>query len=327
MIASDVNPLPQSVERIAANFGCKTYYPELSLQLIEKTEIVKDYELRINNNHERDALAAAIKAYRKYKDLFSKIEQTLIELDHMEIFEEVTKRLLKEGGENIIEVVKEILEEKVKPPEPEVVVKKVMTEKEYQNLVERLQNRLAQREEDLNIVKEHSEKLKKTIEGLEFRIKKLGTAEIVDREIERLWHRISILEKEIDELRRANEMMKKVRRIEDDKIPLIDVEDCSIGTLIDIDKKIDLENRIVYCNSSDLTPLNEFGIKALVRKTPLSEKELERLEFPVIIVAEDQIEKYEEIKTIKQEFFEKEFKVAKKTGLVEWLKGYRKRKS
>ena len=52
--------------------------------------------------------------------------------------------------------------------------------------------------------------------------------------------------------------------------------------------------------------------------------ELRKLEFPVISISEDLIDKSDQIKFIKEDVFEKCFK--KKSGLIGWLKSYRERK-
>ena len=60
ILACDRNPIPQTVEKIGASFRCKLFYPDY-LSSAEKKELVKRY--KTNNNHEKDALAAALKAY------------------------------------------------------------------------------------------------------------------------------------------------------------------------------------------------------------------------------------------------------------------------
>lgn len=327
IVASDVNPLPQSVERLASSVGSRVYYPEESLQISEKIELVREHEIKIKNHHERDALAAAIKAYKSYRSLFLKIEQTLNEINSPEFFGDVAKKIVKEDVENIMGAVDDIIESKKAPERPKVEIKKTMREEEYQRLIEKLQERLKQKDSDLKIVKDYAQKLQETSNLLKRKLEETRTTKIIDEEINRLWHRISLLEKELAGMKKMNELMKMMRRAEEeDLIPLVDIDDCNTQNLIELDRMIDLKNRIVFSNCSDVFTLNEFGIRALVRKTSLNEKDMERLEFPVIVVAEEQIEKYQEIKTIKQEMFEKEIKTAKKTGLIEWLKGYKKRR-
>lgn len=327
IVASDVNPLPQSVEKLASSVGSRVYYPEESLRISEKVELTRDHEIEIKNHHERDALAAAIKAYKNYRSLFLKIEQTVNEIGSPELFEDVARKVVKEDVENIMDGIDEIVEKKKVVEEPKVEIKKTVREEDYQKLIEKLQERLKQKDSDLKIVRDHVQKLQEASHHLKRRLEEARATKIIDEEINRLWHRISLLEKELAQMKKMNELMKMMRWAEEDGlIPLVEIEDFSTQNLVELNRMIDLKNRIVFSNCPDAFTLNQFGIRALVRKTPLNEKEMEQLEFPVIVVAEEQIEKYEEIKTIKQDLFEKEIKTAKKTGLIEWLKGYRKRR-
>lgn len=70
MIASDVNPAPALVSKIAARFNVRTFAPPKNMQKKEKTEIAGS----MINLHERDALAAAIKCYRFYANRLRQIE-------------------------------------------------------------------------------------------------------------------------------------------------------------------------------------------------------------------------------------------------------------
>jgi hypothetical protein len=73
IIASDRNPLPRTIKKIAAAFECKTYYPEQSLTHVEKKGLTRAY--RNINNHEKDALAAAIKAYNFFSHKLRQIKK------------------------------------------------------------------------------------------------------------------------------------------------------------------------------------------------------------------------------------------------------------
>lgn len=327
IIACDVKPAPDSVEKIASTFGSKLFSPEDDLSVNEKVELTKGIKLK--DDHQQDALASAIKAYRSYRKVIEKIEQTLERANQMDLFSEVVIRMLREGTENVSDVVNKILDERKKPvEEPVVIPKKVLSTQEFQNLVDKLQRKLSQKDSDLEIMKQHAESLTKQMESLQKEIKNLDQTKIVDKEIDRLWHRISILEKEVQTLDRTNEVLKGMRRIENEgNIPMLEIEKISYDEISELDKKMDLKGRVLFTNSTDnLNLLNGYEIRALVRITPLGEKELEKLEFPVISVSEDLIDKSDQIKFIKEDVFEREFKSARKSGLIGWLKRYRERK-
>ncbi|MFH0711245.1 MAG: DUF460 domain-containing protein [Candidatus Aenigmatarchaeota archaeon] len=327
IIACDVNPAPDSVDKIAATFGSKLFIPDTDLSVDEKVELTREFEIK--DKHQQDALASAIKAYRTYSKVIERVKKRLEETGQTEMFPEVVIRMLREGNESIADTISKILNERKKPVEEKVEVKKIMTSQELQNLVDKLQRRIAQKDSALVMMKQHSESLIKEMEELKAEMKNFNQTKIVDKEIDKLWHRISILEKEAEELNHTNNLLKKMRRVEDEGfIPLVEVEKVSGDELFHLNKKIDLKNRVVFTNSTEnLDLLNEYEIKALIRITPLGEKEIEKLEFPVIAVSEDFIGKSDQIKVIKEGVFEKELQSARKTGLVGWIKRYRERKS
>jgi len=109
LIASDVNPLPKTIDKLASSLGCKVYYPRKSLSNTEKTKIIEDYTEEIKNSHQKDALAAGLRAFKNYHSLFLKIEEVLSKMNQQRLFEEVVEMMLKKKNENIIDVTKKIL--------------------------------------------------------------------------------------------------------------------------------------------------------------------------------------------------------------------------
>lgn len=114
IIASDVNPLPKMIEHLAASLGSKVFYPEVSLTNVEKEKIINDFKEEIKNTHQKDALAAGLKAFKNYHGLFLKVEETLVRQNKEEIFEEVVKELLKNQTQNIVDMIKKISKRKKK---------------------------------------------------------------------------------------------------------------------------------------------------------------------------------------------------------------------
>jgi len=76
LVASDVNPAPAFVQKIAARFNVRTFTPQRSMLEEEKREIAPSAQ----NLHERDATAAAVKCYRAYANRLRQIE--LLETAH-----------------------------------------------------------------------------------------------------------------------------------------------------------------------------------------------------------------------------------------------------
>ena len=70
IIASD-KKFMVSVKRLATSFGAFAFFPKTNLTLHEKAEITKAYTPQ--NQHEKDALASALYAYRHYRTTISKV--------------------------------------------------------------------------------------------------------------------------------------------------------------------------------------------------------------------------------------------------------------
>jgi len=114
IIASDVNPLPKMIDRMSAALGSRVFYPEFSLTNEEKEKIIGDFKEQIKNSHQKDALAAGLKAFKNYHGLFLKVEETLGKKGREEIFEDVIAELMEDETQNIADVVKKVATRKKK---------------------------------------------------------------------------------------------------------------------------------------------------------------------------------------------------------------------
>jgi len=113
VIASDVNPMPRSVKEIAKSLGCKVYYPEKSLTNVEKIKLLRKYKNNVNvRGHKKDALAAAIKAYRHYHPLLKKIEDELKTDEEKKLFENIATKLITGEVDNIKKAIQRVLNER-----------------------------------------------------------------------------------------------------------------------------------------------------------------------------------------------------------------------
>ncbi|MEM5766441.1 MAG: DUF460 domain-containing protein [Candidatus Aenigmatarchaeota archaeon] len=112
IIASDVNPLPKGIEKLASALGCDVFYPQVSMKYKEKAKVLDDLKQLANDSHQKDALAAALRAFRNYHNIFIKIEEILKKFGREEIFEDVVKRVFKEKSESIVDAAKDIMRKK-----------------------------------------------------------------------------------------------------------------------------------------------------------------------------------------------------------------------
>ncbi|MBI1972362.1 MAG: DUF460 domain-containing protein [Candidatus Aenigmarchaeota archaeon] len=71
IVSSDVNPPPRLVQRIASAFGARLHYPPEMITAIKKARMGRGL---MRNDHERDAYAAALIAFEKFREDFGKID-------------------------------------------------------------------------------------------------------------------------------------------------------------------------------------------------------------------------------------------------------------
>ena len=105
-MSSDVAIAPRAVEKIAVKLGCVLYSPEISPRLNEKRELAKDHYNSLKNDHESDALFAAIKAWKQHRALFSKVNEVLARFGNQEDFPDIILKIMKEESPNIEDAVR-----------------------------------------------------------------------------------------------------------------------------------------------------------------------------------------------------------------------------
>lgn len=113
IIASDVSPPSETLEKLAATLHAKLYVPQQSLTQSEKEEIVKTYlknigsSLEIEDAHQRDALAAALDAWKSFKLKFEQIDNYISKLDLDLDLDKIKSEVIK-GSSIALAIEKEI---------------------------------------------------------------------------------------------------------------------------------------------------------------------------------------------------------------------------
>lgn len=104
--------MPKTIEKIANSLDSRVYYPEVSLSNVEKYKIVEKFFKEIKDLHQKDALAAALRAFREYHALFLKIEENLKKIHKMKLFGQVVETMVKKRDENIAYTIRKIIGKK-----------------------------------------------------------------------------------------------------------------------------------------------------------------------------------------------------------------------
>jgi len=112
-IGSDVYPCPNLTNKIATRIGVRVISPDHDLKYLEKIKIVDTYLkkqkkiIKINNKHEKDALAAALYGLKKINGLLKKIDDHLKEHNKIYLKEQVKRRVLVDNVP-IVEALREL---------------------------------------------------------------------------------------------------------------------------------------------------------------------------------------------------------------------------
>ncbi|CAD7772544.1 hypothetical protein AIOGIFDO_01256 [Candidatus Methanoperedenaceae archaeon GB37] len=219
VVATDVNPMPHSVERVRRSFNAVAGVPPESLGIDEKIELTEGFEYA--NAHERDSLAAALYAFKRYKNKFSQIEQKVHAPSDLD---EVKARVVR--GETIDSALIDLRSGTPTRKEgAEAMVEKVESPKVKDETLLRKEEEIGALREYVSYLEEKIAKKDATIERLEEKIKTFKTEEykklkrekeikIRNRKIKQLKLELKKKDDIITGLKERNRNINHMRRLE-----------------------------------------------------------------------------------------------------------------
>lgn len=200
IVAADVRPMPNTVEKIRRSFDAASWIPGTDLPIDEKQHRTR--EEGYDNDHERDAIAAALFAHDDHVDQFERVaRKTPARIDTGEVIARVV------GGESVEAVLDSFTEDDGRGEEGSTA----HTEPERSPE----QKRIARLETQVGRLKGHVSDLKGTVEAKDERIGELE-ADLTERRSEerkrvRRKRDITRLERETDRLERERDEAHEVR--------------------------------------------------------------------------------------------------------------------
>lgn len=270
IVSSDVRPAPYLVKKISRIFGAKLVSPtqkqpsrsekrEISQKYLEKNDI----SISSSDNHSRDALFAAIKAFTKYSVLIDKIKQgiaistelkddSFISICQIAIIDETNiNEAIKSVEEKYIQLNKPEAEEQpkraIQTPQNDVKIAsyetKIIKYRIHQNFLE---NELEEQKEKLNDMKKKRNKLLKQYNKyrrkISFQIENDKRIKEKNSMINHLHQKIAQLTVENTDLHRKLETIGHVTKnwTREEYIPLKPLEKLSEDCLINSEKILGL---------------------------------------------------------------------------------------
>lgn len=103
LIGTDKGKVPKFIEKIARKTGARVIKPNEDLKIEEKRELTKGYKLK--SEHEKDALASAVYAFKRVRKLLRKVDVYLERQGKEGLSEEVKEMVLKDRNLRIAEAI------------------------------------------------------------------------------------------------------------------------------------------------------------------------------------------------------------------------------
>jgi predicted RNase H-like nuclease (RuvC/YqgF family) len=302
VVATDVVPPPATVEKIKRSFKATLFVPNERIAVDEKVKLARPYGY--GNDHERDALAAAVKAYNAYKNKFAQIERKAPA--HMT---DDVKAMAVSG--KAIDAAIAMLQAPPGRPRPReraaahprdagtearlAEMREQLRRKDEQ--IRNLQSYVTDLKRDLRQTERRMEWQHKTIGQLQQRglddVRKGKEVTIRDREISRLKKEVYDERKRNADLRSNIDRLKQIRVLEfrGDKSPVKIVESLSKDAIAACDRKLGLKpGDIVFVREAGGGPqaaamLIERGVRVVIRGTYMShlaEEKFQEARVPVV---------------------------------------------
>lgn len=225
VIASDVTPMPGSVEKIRRSFNAVPASPGIEVSAEEKIALGKTFGY--SNDHERDALTAALLTYRSYKNIFIRIEKKAPQNSDLELI-----KLHVISGDSIEAAIDKVrvsgeaekprARERSEKPEERTVDESLLKMREtihrqgehIQNLqeyLEDLKEELAAKDRKISKLASRLNSFKKEAYS---EVRKSNEIQIRESTIESLKKELSHKNKTVKELRRRSNKLRKIQKME-----------------------------------------------------------------------------------------------------------------
>jgi uncharacterized protein len=167
IIASDVQEMPYSVEKIRRAFSAVAYTPKQDVSVESKVELTAAFSY--GNDHERDALSAALDAYRQYRHKFQNL---LKRIPPGHDLDEVRARVIR--GQSLDQVLGDM---NATTPTPQIDVPAVPVEVKHDEKVRVLDGTVKRLRTFVGELQEDVKEKDYEIQRLQARLRKIHTSQ------------------------------------------------------------------------------------------------------------------------------------------------------
>ena len=212
LVAADVEPMPETVEKTRRSFDAGGWIPDRDLPVDEKLHRTR--EQPYDNDHERDALAAALFAFDDHAEQFERVAtKTPPQLDRGEVIARVVG-----SDESVEAVVTELTEDDEDDAESTEHDPRELTAEEKE--IKRLEARIGRLEDHIEDLDDTIERKDERVDELEAELSEARREERREarerREVTRLERENERLKRELAEAEAANEELDaKLERLKE----------------------------------------------------------------------------------------------------------------
>ena len=327
LVAADVSPAPQFVEKLARSINATIFTPETTLEVAEKQELAlacsKRWKIEVKDTHQRDALAAAIKALQHFKNKFEQAETRIRELGAQVSIDDVKALIVK--GCSIQRAIELLLPKPVKIEKLIEKAPRIEVSKENQKLIEQLKEKISIQSGQIERLRTQNERLTCEIEGLQASLSEARSElektraepiaairrereyQSLQRKIENLRKQIASLNVEILQYRQRLEALHRMKELES-KGEVILLKPVEAFTETGLEKAFQLyeikrDDLVLFLNASGggastAEVLAKKGIKAVITCTAMSHQAEEKFKIyripilPVEKIQDEWVEGY-----------------------------------
>ncbi|QDA30471.1 DUF460 domain-containing protein [Thermococcus indicus] len=328
IVATDVSPAPGFVEKIARSFKANLFVPRESLRVQDKNELLRDLGITVEDDHQRDALAAAYKAYLRLKPKLEHIDAKLREAGLIKKSDEVKALVIQ--GYNLGEAMQRVtLRERPREEEKPGEARRQGPDVEhYLRRIRELERRIEFLERENRELKGIIREQRKTIGRLERKLvdydEEIRRKVLRERELEAKVKRIETLERQLREAKAVIERLSRdlvqvkrmnVVELRGSAVPLKVMEVLSWRELERIEREVGLRRGDVLfvinpagAGRAIAGELVEKGIKALITEKPLPEpvrEVLREAHVPFFTGEELDVKRVDEFAVVERETLER----------------------
>lgn len=322
VVGSDVKYAPKLIEKFTSSLGARLIVPQDDMKIGFKERLTSEH--KVNDAHQRDALAAAVFAYRELKPLIQKVNSSLKEKGLEHLSSDVHELTIK--GMSISDAIS-MFEQLEQQPEIKKQKKRIR------------------------------EKIKKSQRIVDENLMLKQNNLFLQNEIDRLQKKVSWLEQHIETLsiqRSKDKLMVKDRKIQSQSREILSTKGninhlvSKIGQLRSVISKIadhnyvitrkfknlgeevansNLNNEVIVVDDANsfsekaIGAIREKSIAVICKSTPsraLLEKSIK-----IIPISNVQVEEVDDIAVIEKESFEREIQKSKKDILFKIIDEYK----